>query len=54
MYVAMTRAEKNLFLSFNKMASRFLYEIPPELVDFIQLKSHRKDYLDEEENWIDY
>ncbi|MEK7115141.1 MAG: UvrD-helicase domain-containing protein [Patescibacteria group bacterium] len=54
MYVAMTRAEKNLFLSFNKMASRFLYEIPPELVEFIQLKSQRKDYLDEEEEWIDY
>ena len=54
MYVAMTRAEKNLFLSFNKMASRFLYEIPPELVEFIQLKSQRKDYLNEEEEWIDY
>lgn len=54
MYVAMTRAEKNLFLSFNKMASRFLYEIPPELVEFIQLKSQRKNYLDEEEEWIDY
>ena len=56
MYVAMTRAEKNLFLSFNKMASRFLYEIPPELVEFIQLKqtNRQKDYLDEEEEWIDY
>lgn len=34
MYVAMTRARKELFISFYGMASRFLYEIPPELVEF--------------------
>jgi len=58
MYVAMTRARKNLFLSFNGLASRFLYEIPPELVDFQSLtgtNNRREDYLpDEEEMWIDY
>ncbi len=35
MYVAVTRASQRLFLSFNKIPSRFLYEIPPELVLFI-------------------
>jgi DNA helicase-2/ATP-dependent DNA helicase PcrA len=34
MYVAMTRAKKKLFISFFNFASRFLYEIPPELVEF--------------------
>ncbi len=35
MYVAMTRARKTLSLSFTKLPSRFLYEIPPELTEFI-------------------
>lgn len=34
MYVAMTRAKKKLLISFFRNASRFLYEIPPELVVF--------------------
>ena len=34
MYVAMTRAKKKLSISFFRNASRFLYEIPPELVVF--------------------
>lgn len=34
MYVAMTRARNNLTLSFYGFASRFLYEIPPEIVEF--------------------
>ncbi len=34
MYVAMTRAKKNLTLGFYGRASRFLYEIPPELIDY--------------------
>ncbi len=33
-YVAMTRAKKRLVMSFYGVASRFLYEIPPELVEF--------------------
>jgi len=33
-YVAMTRARKRLHMSFFSFASRFLYEIPPELIDF--------------------
>ena len=34
MYVAMTRARKKLRMSFWKAPSRFLFEMPPELVDF--------------------
>lgn len=34
MYVAMTRAKQNLTLSFHGLASRFLHEIPPELIDY--------------------
>lgn len=34
MYVAMTRAKENLTLSFHSIASRFLYEMPPELIKF--------------------
>jgi len=33
-YVAMTRAKNRLHISFYSFASRFLYEIPPELIDF--------------------
>jgi len=33
-YVAMTRAKKRLHMSFYSFASRFLYEVPPELVEF--------------------
>ena len=34
MYVAMTRARKDLTLGFYGLASRFLHEIPPELIDY--------------------
>jgi len=33
-YVAMTRAKTRLHISFYSFASRFLHEIPPELIDF--------------------
>jgi DNA helicase-2/ATP-dependent DNA helicase PcrA len=35
MYVAMTRARKRLYLLFHSFPSRFLYEIPKELYEFI-------------------
>lgn len=47
MYVAMTRAKKELTLSFYDIPSRFLYEIPGHLVEFSGEKS-----LDDEERWI--
>lgn len=48
MYVAMTRARKNLSMSFYRAASRFLYEMPPELVEFSDFKFGDEDtiYLD--------
>ena len=49
MYVAMTRAREELFLNFFDTPSRFLYEIPPEKVEFQVEKP-----LDEEERWIEY
>lgn len=48
MYVAMTRAKNNLYLNFYHIPSRFLYEIPPELVEFNGKKS-----LDDEERYIE-
>ncbi len=50
MYVAMTRARKELIISFYGLASRFLYEIPPELVEF---ESSRRAE-DDGETYISY
>ncbi|MBI2024510.1 MAG: UvrD-helicase domain-containing protein [Candidatus Harrisonbacteria bacterium] len=54
MYVAMTRAKKELALSFTKLPSRFVYEIPPELTEFVDLGGNETELPDEEEAWIDY
>lgn len=54
MYVAMTRARKKLCLSLSGTPSRFVYEIPPELTDFIDLGTGRKDLPDEDEMYIEY
>lgn len=55
MYVAMTRARKKLFLTLHHLPSRFLYELPPELLEFEGLSPHFKEDLpDEEERWIEY
>ena len=53
MYVAMTRAKKNLFLSFYDIPSRFLYELPPELTEFINLKGGSANLPDDEEIYIE-
>lgn len=53
MYVAMTRAKKDLHLSFYNLPSRFLYEIPPELTKFISLGNRHRDLPDEEEIYIE-
>lgn len=54
MYVAMTRAKKDLYLTLTEIPSRFLYEIPPELTRFINLSGGDSDALpDEEEIYID-
>jgi len=54
MYVAMTRAKKELFISFYDVPSRFIGEIPQELVEFESLVSGNNDIsgLDDEERYI--
>lgn len=47
MYVAMTRARKELFLSFYNLPSRFLSEIPMEFVEFVGERD-----LEDEERYI--
>ncbi|MDO8466781.1 MAG: UvrD-helicase domain-containing protein [bacterium] len=54
MYVAMTRARKKLCLSLSGTPSRFVYEIPPELTDFIDLGTGKKDLPDDDEMYIEY
>ena len=49
MYVAMTRARTELVLCFYHVPSRFLYEIPPETVEF---KGDR--VLNDEERYIEF
>ena len=52
----MTRARKTLTLTFFNAASRFLYEIPPELTDFRDdsMKKRKSFGSFEEEEYIDY
>ncbi len=45
MYVAMTRAKKELVISFYGLASRFLYEIPPELILLKQSDDEDEVYI---------
>lgn len=59
MYVAITRAAKNLHMSFAHIPSRFLYEISGNLVEFVHNKasagrSQRQGMPDEEDMWLDY
>lgn len=56
MYVAMTRAKEKLFLSFYGLGSRFLYEIPPELIEFKSFVSdqHNAQFSDDEERFITF
>lgn len=53
MYVAMTRARKELALSFHGTPSRFLYEIPPELTQFIDMETGQSELPDEEGIYIE-
>ncbi len=56
MYVAMTRAKRELHLSFFGTPSRFLYEIPIELTFYKDHSSARKNKLSsyEDEDFIEY
>jgi len=52
MYVAMTRAKNNLRISFCHIPSRFLYEIQPELTEFINLNGEGGELPNEDEIYI--
>ena len=52
MYVAMTRAKKELSLSFYDLPSRFLLELPPELIEFRSSISENSVLEDNEERYI--
>ena len=53
LYVAMTRAKKELFISFYDHPSRFLSELPPELLVYENLVRRDADWdPDSEERWI--
>jgi DNA helicase-2/ATP-dependent DNA helicase PcrA len=57
MYVAMTRAKKELCLNFYNLPSRFIYEIAPETTEFISEKNESEllsDFLDDQEHYIEY
>jgi len=52
MYVAMTRARRELSLSFSGIPSRFLFELPSELVRFESSSSDATTLEDDEERYI--
>jgi len=55
MYVAMTRAKSELSFHFYNLGSRFLYEIPPELIEFKSLTDENTAGLeDDEDRYISY
>lgn len=55
MYVAMTRAKKELYLNFYNIPSRFLYEIAPETIEIIgSFNNSRQDFIDDDERYIIY
>ncbi len=52
MYVAMTRAKQNLNLSFYGLPSRFLGELPPELIEFKQATNRGEEPRDWDDETI--
>jgi DNA helicase-2/ATP-dependent DNA helicase PcrA len=52
MYVAMTRARRNLTVSFSYIPSRFLYEIPQDLLEFTDLNGDADELPDENSVYI--
>ena len=52
MYVAMTRAKDTLTLSFCRIPSRFVYEIPPELTTFTNLGGSEDSSFPEDEDIV--
>ena len=52
MYVAMTRAKKDLIINFYNLPSRFLGELPPELIEFKKVTSYGIQDKDWDEDTI--
>jgi ATP-dependent DNA helicase UvrD/PcrA len=52
MYVAMTRARKKLFISFYNIPSRFLGEIPGELISFSKITNYGKIQSDWDDEYV--
>ncbi|MEK7462754.1 MAG: UvrD-helicase domain-containing protein [Patescibacteria group bacterium] len=52
MYVAMTRARKKLFISFYDLPSRFLGELPGDLIDFVKISSYGERKMDWDDETI--
>jgi DNA helicase-2/ATP-dependent DNA helicase PcrA len=53
MYVAMTRAKKTLYILFHSYPSRFLYEIPTELLQFISPTGNMHGLPSEDDMYIE-
>ncbi len=53
MYVAMTRARTGLYILFHAFPSRFLYEIPSELCEFISPTGRMDSLPNEDEMWLE-
>lgn len=53
MYVAMTRARKALYVLFYSVPSRFLYEIPRGLCDFVSTSGMTDELPTEDDMWIE-
>lgn len=52
MYVAMTRAKKDLNISFYGLPSRFLGELPPELIEFKKITDFGEQNRDLDDEYI--
>lgn len=53
MYVAMTRARKVLYILFHSYPSRFLYEIPRSLCEFVSPSGMMDELPSEDDMWIE-
>ncbi|MCL5017092.1 MAG: UvrD-helicase domain-containing protein [Patescibacteria group bacterium] len=52
MYVAMTRAKKKLFISFYNLPSRFLGELPGDVIEFTKISSYGERNADWDDETI--
>jgi len=53
LYVAMTRARKKLYLLFHAFPSRFLYEIPSDLFNFVSATGMQNGLPDQDDMYLE-